>query len=141
MISDVFPRQIPDLFVGRPVILTGRYTGNAPTQLRVTGLAAGQPIELYVAAEPNAQSSHPGLPPVWARGKISDLAEQSLRQPDVEYPQLIKTVALDFSLVSDYTAFVAVDSSAKTAGDPAITVPVAVPVPEGVNYNTTVQEK
>src|SRR5262249_10974077 len=28
--SDVFPQKIPDLFVGRPVIITGRFTGQAP---------------------------------------------------------------------------------------------------------------
>src|SRR5213592_317869 len=28
--SDVFPRKIPDLFVGRPVIITGRFNGAAP---------------------------------------------------------------------------------------------------------------
>jgi Ca-activated chloride channel family protein len=30
-VSEIFPRQLPDLFVGRPVVLTGRFTG-VPTQ-------------------------------------------------------------------------------------------------------------
>lgn len=40
--------------------------------------------------------------------------------------------------MSEYTAFVAVDSSRVTAGKEGTIVPVAVPVPDGVKYETTV---
>jgi hypothetical protein len=43
--------------------------------------------------------------------------------------------------MSAFTAFVAVDSTRKTAGSEGTTVPAAVPVPDGVNYDTTVKEK
>ena len=42
--------------------------------------------------------------------------------------------------MSAYTAFVAVDSTQTTAGDHGVTVAVPVPVPEGVRYDTTVQD-
>jgi Ca-activated chloride channel family protein len=43
--------------------------------------------------------------------------------------------------MSAFTAFVAVDSTRRTEGAEGTTVPVAVPVPEGVKYHTTVPEK
>ena len=43
--------------------------------------------------------------------------------------------------MSDYTAFVAVDASRRTAGSHGTTVHQAVPVPEGVRYQTTVREE
>ncbi|MHC4316818.1 MAG: hypothetical protein ACYSW3_30625 [Planctomycetota bacterium] len=49
-------------------------------------------------------------------------------------------VALEYSLMSAYTAFVAVDSSRITEGDHGVTVDVSVPVPDGVRYDTTVRE-
>ena len=49
-------------------------------------------------------------------------------------------MALEYGLMSAYTAFIAVDSSRQTAGDHGVTVTVPVPVPEGVRYDTTVQE-
>ncbi|MHC4355537.1 MAG: VWA domain-containing protein, partial [Planctomycetota bacterium] len=36
-VADVQPYRIPDLFVGRPVIVTGRFKGNDSTSIRVTG--------------------------------------------------------------------------------------------------------
>jgi Ca-activated chloride channel family protein len=41
--------------------------------------------------------------------------------------------------MSSYTAFIAVDSSRRTEGDHGVTVSVPVPVPDGVRYDTTVQ--
>ena len=73
--------------------------------------------------------------------KIAELAKRSLYEPNQELPQQIKQVALDYGLMSAFTAFVAVDSTRKTSGDQGTTVPQAVPVPDGVNYDTTVKEK
>jgi Ca-activated chloride channel family protein len=141
-VAEVYPSTLPDLFVGRPVVLSGRFAGNQDTTIRVNGLATGQPLQVSIPAALSAQStSANGLPAVWARMKIADLASRSAYLPDAELPEEIKRVALDFSLMSPFTAFVAVDSTRRTEGSTGTTVPVAVPVPEGVDYKTTVEEK
>lgn len=81
-----------------------------------------------------------GLPSVWARMKIASLSDDSTHVQDKTLPDQIKQVALDYGLMSDFTAFLAVDSARVTEGT-SETVPVAVPVPEGVNYQKTVGEK
>ncbi|MFP4027521.1 MAG: hypothetical protein ACLFWL_07005 [Candidatus Brocadiia bacterium] len=77
---------------------------------------------------------------VWARAQIADLYDQATYDSDPELPTLIKNVALNYGLMSQYTSFVAVDSLSQTAGDHGTTVAVPVPVPEGVKYETTVEE-
>lgn len=141
-VSEVYPRELPDLFVGRPVILTGRFRGEGETRVRVSGNAAGEQDEITVTANlDEAAATHRGLPGVWARMKIADLADQSAYTPDADLGEQIKKVALDYGLLSPFTAFVAVDSSRVTEGNEGTTVPVAVPVPEGVKYQTTVPEE
>ncbi|WP_050785874.1 VIT domain-containing protein [Pedosphaera parvula] len=139
-VSEVYPQQMPDLFVGRPVILTGRFSGANTANIRVTGKAGVQPIELNfpVTLEDSAGNA---LPSVWARAKIAELADRTTYQANSDLQGEIKQVALDYGLISAFTAFLAVDSSQKTAGNVGTTVPVAVPVPEGVKYETTVPEK
>jgi Ca-activated chloride channel family protein len=136
-VKEVFPRRIPDLFVGRPVILTGRHQGSG--EIRITGKAGAQRVERRLAANWNdSEKSHSGLPSIWARMKISDLAAQSIQGRGGNLPAQVRQVALDYGLLSEYTAFLAVDSSRRTEGSTGTTVPVAVPVPEGVKYETTV---
>ena len=140
-VTEVFPDTLPDLFVGRPVILTGRFTGNQDTTIRVSGRVANEPMQVAVPASLAEAATHKGLPSVWARMKIAALADQSTYKPDPDLPGQIKQVALDYGLMSAYTAFVAVDSSRRTEGSEGTTVPVAVPVPDGVKYETTVEEQ
>jgi Ca-activated chloride channel family protein len=140
-VSEVFPGTVPDMFVGRPVILTGRFAGTADTTIRVNGKVGEQPIQIAIPAALTEAATHQGLPSIWARMKIAALADQSTYQPDPELPGQIKQVALDYSLMSAFTAFVAVDSTRRTEGSEGTTVPVAVPVPEGVKYKTTVPER
>ena len=85
----------------------------------------------------NAGSS---LAKVWARLRIADLANRQTwaGDPYGEIGDAIRDTALHYQLVSNYTSFVAVDSSQKTSGDHGITVRQGVPVPDGVRYETTV---
>ena len=140
-VTDVYPSRVPDLFVGRPVILTGRFKGEGATQVRIRGKMGAEARELALPLDLDDKSAvHAGIAPVWARAKIAHLYDRATYAPDPELPQAIKQVALDYSLMSAYTAFVAVDSTRRTAGDHGTSVAVPVPVPEGVRYDTTVPE-
>jgi len=139
-VTEVYPGRIPDLFVGRPVILTGRFQGQRDTTIRVTGKVGNLDQEIAIPVNlSDSGDTHTGLASVWARKKIETLAGQATYDDNPELPGQIKQVALEYGLMSAYTAFIAVDSSRQTAGDHGTTVPVPVPVPYGVRYDTTVQ--
>jgi Ca-activated chloride channel family protein len=143
-VADVFPQRLPDLFVGRPVIVTGRYAGQPPRAVKVTGRVRGEEQTIQVAARedeaPGAASAAKALPLVWARMKIADLADREAYEPRGDLPQQVRQVALEHGLMSAYTSFVAVDSLTRTQGTHGTTVATPVPVPDGVRYETTVQE-
>ena len=107
----------------------------------ITGKAGGKTHEIVVPIDLDESATHTGLPAVWARMKIADLYDQATYDPNPDLPGEIKQVALEYGLMSAYTAFVAVDSATRTAGTHGTTVHVPVPVPEGVRYETTVQER
>ena len=58
-----------------------------------------------------------------------------------EQQDSIRDIALEYGLMSNFTSFVAVDSSVKTKGKFGTTVVQPVPVPEGVLYESTVGGK
>lgn len=139
-VADVQPSRIPDLFVGRPIIVTGRFQGDGSTTMRVNGKVGDLTQEMEIPVDlGNAADTHPGIACVWARKKIETLGNQAVYANNPDLPGEIRQVALEYGLMSSYTAFIAVDSSRKTEGDHGITVSVPVPVPDGVRYDTTVQ--
>lgn len=146
-VSDVFPRELPDLFIGRPITITGRFD---PTSLERAGRAtiridgfAGEhemTIPVEVRTEMIAANEHPALEKVWARRWLMELMNRAMTDAALarELPDRVKSVALAHGLMSAYTAFIAVDSSERTEGTHGTTVPQGVPVPAGVRYETTV---
>jgi Ca-activated chloride channel family protein len=141
--KEVFPERIGDLFVGRPVTISGRFSGAVPRQVIVHGTVGGESRQIIVPI--NAESIDTGashaLASVWARTKLADLGDRSVwQETNGELQPQMKQTALEYGLVSSFTSFVAVDSLTKTSGDHGTTVVVPVPVPDGVRYETTVQE-
>ncbi|MEM1212564.1 MAG: VIT domain-containing protein [Planctomycetota bacterium] len=140
-VANVYPQNLPDLFVDRPVILTGTFTGK-PSTVQVTGQAGRYDLLINpVTADSPPTTAGPELAQVWARRKIADLHDQLAHSNDpADLQHQIKTTALSYSLMSDYTAFLAVDTTQPTSGTHGVTVPVGLPVPDGVRYDTTVPD-
>lgn len=121
--------------------MTGRYSGDARDVL-VRGRAGSEALSIPIgAAQPSAERA--SLRSIWARLRIEDLASRQLasNQGGPALAHAIRDTALEHGLMSDYTAFVAVDASERTAGSHGTTVFQPVPVPDGVRYETTVAEK
>jgi Ca-activated chloride channel family protein len=139
--SDVYPARLPDLFVGRPVVVTGKFSGTA-NGVAVRGRSAREDVALPIEAG-DPQREQPALRNLWARLRIEDLARRQnwANESPAELAAAIRATALEHGLMSAYTSFVAVDASERTAGDRGTTIDQAVPVPNGVRYRTTVAER
>ncbi len=70
-VTGVQPEQLPDLFVGRSVVLTGRITQGDATNntVRIRGEAGDQVLDIHVRTQRDqvAANATKALPAVWAR--------------------------------------------------------------------------
>ena len=136
--TDLYPAQLPDLFVGRPVTITGRFTGQGSVTIKVSGTIAGQAHEIRFDVTTDG-TTHPALPALWGRLRIGHLSAQIAWTPNAsDLIGEIRQTALEFGLVSEATSFIAVDAASATGDGKGTTVVVPVPVPDGVMYETTV---
>ncbi len=138
-VYEVFPRRIPELWTGSPVILFGRYANGGKTQLELSGAAEGKPLSYSLDVTlPNVNPEHGVLSTVWARKKIEDISAQMYYADTPEVREEIKQVAITYRLMSQYTSFVAVDESevqlASAQAKPPRQVAVPVPIPAGVDF-------
>lgn len=150
-VVDVYPKRIPDLYIGRPVVITGRYRGwdKGSGEVRISGRVGTEREEMRVSVQSgNTNPNAKGLPLVWARTRITELDEQTSwgAKPGAGSEQgpnrgEIKDLALRFGLLSAYTSFIAVDSMGRTGGSYGTSVAVPVNMPAGTKYETTVGER
>ncbi|OLD27742.1 MAG: hypothetical protein AUJ04_03300 [Acidobacteria bacterium 13_1_40CM_3_55_6] len=138
-VADVYPQTIPDLFSAKPVILTGRYTANGRSAIRLKGKMSGRDFVREIPVDfSSSQSQHEVLATLWARTRVDDLmsrdfkgAQQGNMQDDVK--QAIINLGLDYRLMTQFTSFVAVEEMIVTDGGKPRRIDVPVEVPEGVN--------
>lgn len=135
-VRDVFPAQLPDLYAGRPVVVTARYAGEPPRTVQLRGKVGGGAARFDAVACADGGEAATALPALWARRKIQALSDYAgLRGAEVSRGE-VEQLALGYGLMSAYTSFVAVDASQRTAGDHGTTLTVPVPMPAGVRYES-----
>lgn len=140
-VSEVLPARLPDLFCGRPVVVTARYQGAAPTRVRLRGRVGGGVAEFDAAISAARGDGTAALPAVWARRQIQSLSDLAgIEGRDMDAGR-VEQLALSYGLMSAFTSFVAVDASQVTPGDHGTTVVVPVPMPAGVRYETAVSDR
>jgi len=111
--AEVWPKQIPDLYLGEPVVIaiqSKQLEGN----VRITGQRADSQWQVELPVRGGQPGSGVGV--LWARAKIKDLmnnmainASDSVQKDNLK--KSIIDVALQHHLVSKYTSLVAVDKT------------------------------
>jgi Ca-activated chloride channel family protein len=137
-VGDVYPKNVPDLFSAKPVIVTGRYSGNGRGTIRLKGKMAGHDFVREIPVDFSTSQQNDVLANLWARTRIDDLMSQDwqgAQQGNVkdEVKQAVTQLGLEYRLMTQFTAFVAVEEMVVTDGGQPRRIDVPVEVPEGVN--------
>ena len=131
--AETWPEQVPDLYAGRPVVVTARL-GTIQGELVATGVRSKQSWEARAPLSVGAVRA--GVNRLWARKKIASIMDQQARgAPEDEVRPLVVQLALDHHLVSRYTSLVAVDVTPARPPDEEIhTRAVATNLPAGWEF-------
>ena len=135
---DVLPAQLPDVLGGRPVIVFGKWRGEATqlaaAKLVVEGRAADGAYRTEVAASGREEASASSLRHLWARQRIATLSDQEALEGGGAQKEAITALGLKYGLLTQYTSFIAVDQVVRNP-NPALapTVNQPLPMPEGVS--------
>jgi len=111
--AEIWPKQIPDLYLGEPVIIaiqSHSYAGN----VQIIGQRADSEWQIELPMRGGQPGSGVGV--LWARAKIKDLMDNMAVNPgnssmQTTLKQSIIDVALQHHLVSKYTSLVAIDKT------------------------------
>jgi len=143
--TQVMPQTVHDLFAGQSVRIQGRYAKPGHYVIKVKGNVQGRAATLPLTINLPAQSEQgEAIALIWARSAIKDKMRLfnspnkmrrmrrrvsiSNNDSNNELKQQVTQLGLDFSLVTQWTAFVAV-SKQKYNPNAAQTLTQAVPLP------------
>lgn len=128
---DVEPRSIPDLFADRPLVVFGKWRGDASGSIRVRGLGGeGRYDETFDVAAAESSADNQALRSLWARARVARLSDYGGGTGE-ETQRAITTLGLKYELLTAYTSFIAVHEQVRTT-EAGKTVVQPLPLPQGV---------
>lgn len=135
-IASVLPGKVPDLFSEKPIMVSGRYSSPGAAVLTVSGKLGGEPWAKEIRVNLGTSSNAAVIPTLWARRQVDELTAQdtSALGEGKSPAEQITAVALEFSIMSQYTSFVAVEKKVVNVDGQMKTVSVPVEMTDGVSY-------
>lgn len=132
---DVLPAKLPDLFAERPLVIIGKWRGSEEGEITVSGMTSmGKIRQTVTVGDDIISEDAEALRYLWARERIADLSDYSKLMGGVNDDEIrqITGLGLKYHLLTDYTAFIAVDHVVRTH-DQGETVDQPSPLPQGVS--------
>lgn len=121
--SELEPDHVPDLLAERPIVVVGRYSGTQAGAISIQGSTGAGPWRQDVMLDPAlASSALEGVRHLWARARIQRLLDEQSggwSQADTkatDHSAAITALGLEYSLLTPYTSFVAVDEVVRNDG-------------------------
>jgi hypothetical protein len=142
-VVDVLPDPsgyLPDLYDQKPLTIIGRYTAPGTGTVTIRGVTGAGPFERTLDLDlPATDPSNDVLATLWARTKIDEVMSRDLKgvQEGTLAPELraeIVTLGETFSILSQYTSFVAVDKLSVTLGGEPRLVRIPIELPDRVSW-------
>lgn len=131
---DVHPVHLPDLMAQRPVILFGKWRGPVSGTFELHGKTGrGDYVTTLDVAGVKPDEANRALKYLWARSRIAELSDYGSGNLAAEKIKDITTLGLKYSLLTQYTSFIAVREEVRNPLGSAQDVKQPLPLPLGVS--------
>ncbi|HEX7599107.1 MAG TPA: VIT domain-containing protein, partial [Polyangia bacterium] len=133
-VYDVAPEKVPDLLAERPLLLFGKYKGDRPGKIEITGRSGRGKFAHSIDLRPaDARRENAPLRALWARKWVEILEDELHMGGGQEVEDAITGLGLAYSLLTPFTSFVAIDSQVVNRSGRGETVRQPLPLPAGVS--------
>jgi len=131
---DVHPAHFPDLLAQRPAIMFGKWRGPVTGTFELQGRTGrGDYMTRFDVAAVQPDESNRALRFLWARSRIAELSDYGSRSVAGDKVKEITSLGLKYSLLTQYTSFIAVLEEVRNPLGTAQDVKQALPLPLGVS--------
>ncbi len=132
-IYDVEPASVPDVFAARPIMVYGKYKGEAKGRLTITGKQGHKRFRKTIdVTEGTLSKQNKALRHLWARKKIAQLDDYHHNFYE-NVKEEVSKLGLQYNLATQHTSFVAVDETVVNKAGKMKTIEQPLPLPQNVS--------
>ena len=118
-VSDVYHKELPDIFKGGTLSLMGRYDGSGKSVLTLSGKVNGQEMKFtYELNFEKEQTRHSFIPSLWASRAVGYLLDQiRLHGENKELVDEVVRLAKKHGIITPYTSYLILEDEAIAANN------------------------
>jgi len=116
-VHKLYPKELPDLFKGDQLVVTGRYeSGKKEATITLTGSMMGKDRSFrYKANFPKTNDDNDFIPRLWATRRVGYLLEEiRLRGEKKELKEEVARLARKYNIVTPYTSYLILEDEARS---------------------------
>ena len=133
-VYDTEPSAIPTLFAQKPILVFGKWRGEATGNIQITGKTGSndytQTIDVSLS---ESSENHQAIRYLWARKRLNMLTAYGHARDDEKTKEEIIAIGLAHNMVTPYTSFVAVLDTIRNPEGESTDVDQPSPLPRGVS--------
>lgn len=133
-VSDLEPGVIPEMFAERPVMVIGKWQGEAKGMITVSGKSGkGEYSQTFDVSEIRPMKENSAIKYLWARARIASLSDYLAGPDNPDNKGAVTALGLKYNLLTKYTSFIAVDETIRNKDGVAKDVTQPLTLPKGVS--------
>ena len=133
-VYDVEPAALPTLFAQKPIVLFGKYKGDAEGTITVSGKTGNKDYSQKIAvSDIKTLTDNDAVNYLWARTRVERLMDYGYSKDNPEVKDEVTQLGLDYSMMTPYTSFIAVIDTIRNPEGKSADVDQPNPLPLGVS--------
>ncbi len=130
-VYDVEPRSLPTLFAQKPIVVYGKWRGEAAGEIKITGKTGSRQAysqTLSVSETPTPENND-AIRYLWARKRIERLTDYGINENNPDIKEEVTEIGLKYSMMTPYTSFIAVMETVRNPSGSSTDIDQPLPLP------------
>lgn len=129
-VYDVEPAALPTLFAQKPIVLFGKYRGEAEGAITVTGKTGSNDYSQEIAvSDIKTLTDNDAISYLWARTRVERLMDYGYSKDNPDVKDEVTQLGLDYSMMTPYTSFIAIIDTIRNPEGESADVDQSLPLP------------
>ena len=130
---DVEPTVLPTLYASKPIVLLGKWKGEAEGTIKITGTTGNGTFTQEISVAEAKAGSNDALGYLWARKRVERLTDYGISPGNPDVKDEVTQLGLDYHMITPHTSFIAVIDTIRNPDGNSTDVDQPNPLPLGVS--------
>lgn len=105
---DVEPAILPTLYANKPIVMLGKWNGEAVGTINISGMTGEGAYSQSVSVADAIAGENDALGYLWARKRVERLTDYGAGGDNPDVQEEVTQIGLNYSMITPYTSFIAV---------------------------------